>query len=332
MSKPYFGHLYNISDQDLYNQGIGLSNFYSEQNPNDDGRECKMTVPKDKINHVPVKYFTPKLGINPRQFTPPVIPPRTVEYGYWNYPSTMPVNYEPLQDITSTPIEDTMIVQKKMSRINPDDKKYSDLMKQTEKCAYNEQYFEKPENKLFLQDIEPNVFSYSEVQDPINSNLGISYTPTMPVRVRDQICTPIGSYPLYSRIDPQLVRSDGDIYDSRFSGFGDEYRSYSNIDLGQVGYYYSDIDSVRKPNFIMRNKVDHVDYTDPNDKTSPYYKRNASLDDIRPLVESQWTSDEIFHREDLMERLMRKRNSELYQLRMMPQSRAARQAHPFTVA
>lgn len=361
MAKNYFGHLYDISNEDYYNQGIGLSNVYSESNPRDDGACCKMTVPGDKVNNVPVKYYTPKVGVNPRQFIPPVIPPRTVEYGYWNYPSTMPVNYEPLQDITDTPIEDTMLASH-MSRINPNDEKYSELMEQTPKCAYTTKYFEQPENKLFLQDVEPNVFSYSQVQDPINSNLGISYTPTMPVRMRDSICSPIGTYPLYSRYDPQLIREDGplgrrlempergpwsnklshiepakgsfdesDIYDARNSSVGgDAYRSYSDVNLGNVSYYYSDIDAYKKPTFIMRNKVDHVDYVSPQNKTTPYYKRNASLDDIRPLVENQWTSDEIFFREDMMERLMRKVNSERWQLRSNPISRQARNLHSFT--
>lgn len=359
MSKRYNGHLYNISKEDLYNQGIGLSNTYNYNNPNSDGSCCSM-VAGDTIDHVPVKYFTPKVGVNPRMFIPPVIPPRTVEYGYWNYPSTMPINAEPLQDITSLPIEDTMLASH-LSRINPDDEKYSELFKQTPTRVYDIKDFSSPENKLFLQDVEPNVFSYSEVQDPINSNLGISYTPVMPVKVRDQICSPIGSYPLYSRIDPQLVRDDGplglkieqpkrgewsakysnleagkgsfdesDIYDPRFTGAGDAYRSYSDINLGQVGYYYSDIDSTRAPNYVMRNKIDHVDYTDPNNKTSPYYRRNASLEDIKGLVESAWTADEIDFRENLLESLMRKRNSELWQLRQAPISRAARNLHPIT--
>jgi hypothetical protein len=190
---------------------------------------------------------------------------------------------------------------------------------------------------------------------PINSNIGISYTPDIPPRVLDQVATPYGTYPLFHRIDPELIRDQNipperleemprrtawsakysdfdaapgtvnfeDIYDPRFNGYGDEYRSYGDVNLGQVQYYYSDVDAYRYPNFGIRSKVDHIDYVDPMGRVLPEYDRKVGLDDIKSTVHDQYNADALYFREGLQERLMRKRNRELIQLREMPQRKDA---------
>lgn len=202
----------------------------------------------------------------------------------------------------------------------------------------------------YLTNIQPNEYSYSDVTYPINSNLGISYTPEIPPRVLDQVATPYGTYPLFHRIDPQLVRDQNipperleelprrtawsakysgfdaapgtvnfeDIYDPRFNGYGDEYRSYGDVNLGQVQYYYGDVDAYRYPNFGIRSKVDYIDYIDPMGRVLPEYDRQVGLNDIKKTVHDQYTSDSLYFREGLQERLMRKRNRELWQLRSRP--------------
>jgi hypothetical protein len=163
----------------------------------------------------------------------------------------------------------------------------------------------------------------------------------------------IRSNPLYHRIDPQLVRDKGipverlmeqprrtavsakyadleapsgvnyeDIYDPKFNSYGDGYRSYVDIDQGNVQYYYTDIDAYRKPNFISRTKVDHMIYKDPMGKELPEYGFNTSLQDVKREVQEQYLADDLMHREDIMERQMRKRNSELWAQRVMPLSSA----------
>jgi hypothetical protein len=160
------------------------------------------------------------------------------------------------------------------------------------------------------------------------------------------------TYPVYSRNDPQLIRDDVqeerreelpsrnawskdlpqttggnpiyDIYDPRFTGYGDESRSYYDTEMGQIKYYYSDIDAYRSPNFIIRNKVDHVDFIDPMGKTWSEYPRTASLEDVKEQVNDDWLARSTEFREDIMEKLMRKNNSESWQLRFAPKSRGAR--------
>lgn len=270
---------------------------------------------------------------------------------------TQPAQY-PLttQYVFNTPGDKTMLGAgySEMNRVPPGQNAQipavtNQLMYQSPTYSYNGNYFDTPNRKLFLQTVQPSLFSYNVNQTPINSNIGISYVPQLNPRVLNQIDNAGTKFPLYSRIDPQLVRTDGtpgqqatqpirtdwsaeysnfqapagsvnfeDIYDPRFTSYGDPYRSYTDINLGQVQYYYSDIDAYKMPNFITRSNVDFVDYRTPQGQIWPEYKRNASLDDVRPHVENQTTADELYHREDLMSLKMDKKNREMWQLRFAP--------------
>jgi len=215
---------------------------------------------------------------------------------------------------------------------------------------YTDQYFNQPQKRLFLQDVQPNQYSYSVEQTPINSNIGITYTPQIPPKFRDQVYTDNKGYPVLTRIEPELVRDSGlttgqlasqperngisakysnwnppagsinfeEIYDPRFTSYGDGTRAYSDINTGQVQYYYSDIDAYRRPNFLIRSNVDYIDYQTPNGDVKPYYERTSSLEDVKDIVENRFDADQLYFREDLMASQMAKRNSEEYQLRMAP--------------
>ena len=243
---------------------------------------------------------------------------------------------------------------KEMSRVPPGQNVQipavtDQLMYQSPVYSFTDDYFNQPNTKLFLQDVQPKLYSYVVDQTPINSSVGISYAPQLPPRVMDQLTYSNMATPLYSRIDPQLVRKDGtsgqlasqpertdwsaeysnfqappgtinfeDIYDGRFNSYGDPYRSYSDINLGQIQYSYSDIDAIRMPNFISRSNVDHVLYRNPNGAEWPEYNRTASVDDVRAHVENQTAADELFHREDMMNLKLSSQNRRNYQLRYAP--------------
>jgi len=53
-------------------------------------------------------------------------------------------------------------------------------------------------------------------------------------------------------------------------------------------------------------------------KVIPEYARNVGVNDIKKSVHDQYNSDAMYFREGLQERLMKKRNSELWQLRAAP--------------
>jgi hypothetical protein len=228
------------------------------------------------------------------------------------------------------------------------------LLEQSPTYVYNDSYFQQPERRLYLQDIQPKLYSFSMDQTPINSNIGITYNPQQAPVFLDQVQNNNMNMPLYTRIDPQLVRSDGtkgqinsqplrndlsanysnyiapkgsidfeDIYDPRFNSYGDPYRSYSDIRTGNVEYYYSDIDAYRQPNFIQRSNVEFVEFRSPNNDVTPEYRRTVDLDTMRSNAVSRYDSDQLFHREDMMEHQMRKTARESWAQRYAPLRRTA---------
>jgi len=224
------------------------------------------------------------------------------------------------------------------------------LIPKTITSVYGKGAVSNEERIKYLQTVQPDNYTMSDVAYPINANLGISYNPDIPPLVIDQVATPYNTAPLYHRIDPQLVRDQNiapdrlgemprrtaqssrygvfdaapgtvgfeDIYDPRFNGYGDEYRSYGDVNLGQVQYYYSDLDNYREVNFPFRSNVDFIDFHDPMGRILPEYQSQIGVDDIKTVVGQQWDSDQLYFRSDLMERQMRKRNAELWQLRASP--------------
>jgi hypothetical protein len=229
------------------------------------------------------------------------------------------------------------------------------LIPETSSMVYTDEFFQQPEARLFLNNVQPNIYSYNVDLTPINANIGISYTPQIPPKFRDQVynLAENATYPLYTRIDPQLIRKDGvparlaeqpirnewsgeyssfnpppgsvdwtDVYDPRFTSYGDGTRAYQDVNLGQTQYYYSDVDAYRYPNYVSRSKVDFIEYTTPMGTVKPYYVRQAGLDDVRPYVANQWMNDTNYFRENLSEEQSRKMNARTWQLRYAPQSKA----------
>jgi hypothetical protein len=154
----------------------------------------------------------------------------------------------------------------------------------------------------------------------------------------------------YDRSDPQLIRDYGPkgrqaempvrsawsarpseyeaanppdfnaVFDPRFSGYGDPYRSYLDADKGNISYYYGDVDAYRHPVFITRSKVDFIEQRQPMGKIWPLYLRDRSLclDEAVEQAQNRWFTDTTQFREGLMASQMNKRNAESWQQRYAP--------------
>lgn len=183
---------------------------------------------------------------------------------------------------------------------------------------------------LFTQNIQPDVYTRSEVIEPINSNIGISFTqqfePTTVSRKDGKGLT-------YTEHDPRIYdpkekprelpmgMTEADIYDPRFSGYGTSYRAYNDTNIGQTRFYYDDIDAVRMPNYLVRSNIDFASYADSYGPLNKYNKYgNIHNSDIRALAQDSFLRSSLEQRDDLQYRLMRKRNNELWQLRKYPKS------------
>ena len=183
---------------------------------------------------------------------------------------------------------------------------------------------------LFTQTIQPGVYTTSQIIEPINSNIGISFTQQFPkTTCKTDLLT--GDMH-YTQHDPRIIEpvstkskktsrrvTEADIYDPRFTGYGTSYRSYTDENTGQTRFYYDDVDAIRMPNYITRNNIDHKSFGDqygPMDCGSQ--NGNINNSNIRALANDAFLTSAIQHRTDLQERLMRKINSEQWQKRSAP--------------
>ena len=180
---------------------------------------------------------------------------------------------------------------------------------------------------LYTQTIQPGVFTTNQVNEPINSNIGISFQQQF-----EPVTTKRDDKGLHYTehdpriIEPVLIDSDlpvrdpvdtSNVYDPRSNGYGTSYRAYTDNMLGQTKFMYDDIDSVRMPNYIVRSNIDFELFAD---SYGPMKNQmgNSLNDIIKPLANDAFLKSSLKQRDDLMERLMRKRNSEMGQLRSKP--------------
>jgi len=193
-------------------------------------------------------------------------------------------------------------------------------------------YMKKYNDNLFTQTIQPGIYTRSEIVEPINSNIGISFTQQLPPA--SSRIDPVTGALLRTEHDPRLVGpylikntaaynvNEGDVYDPRFTGYGTSYRSYNDDALGQTRFYYDDINSVRMPNYISRSNIDTQPFADrygPIPKG--FEKGNPYTKNIHELADDAFLQGAIQHRTELSERLMRKVNSEQWQRRAAPINR-----------
>jgi len=218
------------------------------------------------------------------------------------------------------------VVKDKMSNKNikyglPPNYNAPSYMKKEEMLSLNKEIFKNP--------VVPGVYYENEVIEPISSMIGVSYTQQLPLEV---VSNKNGEV-IYDAKDSQLYRMDKpekmveeyvsnyDIYDPRSNGYGTSYRGYVDKMTGKSRYYYDDIESVRRPNYITRNNIDHIVDRAPNYGSVLNDMNEEDMNQhIRDTANNAFKDDMIDFRTDMMERLMRKRNAEMWQLRVAPKS------------
>jgi hypothetical protein len=98
-------------------------------------------------------------------------------------------------------------------------------------------------------------------------------------------------------------------FDKKLDNYGQNYKSYSDINGGQIVYYIdkSIEDPFFKPNFVTSSKIDSALYKDPMGSINPeYYRTNLKNDNpIGPKRNNyegglSWMEDSLNQREDIM--------------------------------
>ena len=182
---------------------------------------------------------------------------------------------------------------------------------------------------LFTQIITPGVYTVNQVNEPINSNIGISFTQQFePVTAkRDDkglkftLHDPRIIEPAFEMPSEAVKAQYDNVYDPRFYGYGTSYRSYLEPVTGQTRFMYEDVNAIRMPNYVTRSKIDHLPYADhygPMEAGSEL--GNVLNPNIRYLAQDSWFRDSMTFREDMQQRLMRKVNAEAWQKRLYPNS------------
>lgn len=187
-------------------------------------------------------------------------------------------------------------------------------------CAQRDVFNEYNEN-VNTQTIQPGYYMNNQIIEPIQSNMGISFTQQFePVTVdKNQHGTTIISHdprigPNHEEPVPRIPEpATHNVYDPRFSGYGTSYREYTDTMTGQPRFYYDDVDAIRRPNYIARNNVDDAPWAQQYGAIQPIAGSN------RELAENKFLTDTIKQRTELQERLMRKYNTQVgWQRRVAP--------------
>lgn len=163
--------------------------------------------------------------------------------------------------------------------------------------------------------------------EPINAIKGVSYNP-MDEPNDNNLPQYTGRYGV-QRVDPHLVRENQDpgrqaempardrwsnlhsawkapygtykqeeIYDPRFTGSGDPYRSYFDVNTGNVRYNYKDVERAKYPLFIRRTNVNHYDFVTPMGQVWPMQSFDPQ-EDYREHANSQFHHDALAFRESM---------------------------------
>jgi hypothetical protein len=181
---------------------------------------------------------------------------------------------------------------------------------------------------LYTQIVTPGVYTRSQVNEPINSNIGISFQqqfePTTVTRDENGLHYLLHDPRVIDTTPVKPMREDvranyDNVYDPRFSGYGTSYRSYLEPITGQTRFMYDDVNAIRMPNYVTRSNIDHLPYADTYGPIQEGSEMgNVHNPHIRYLAQDSWMRDSIGFRDDMTQLLMRKINSQQWQKRQAP--------------
>lgn len=121
--------------------------------------------------------------------------------------------------------------------------------------------------------------------------------------------------PMYSTSKLSSINDD-----KKLDNYGQKYKSYSDINSGQI-IYYTDRNSP-SINFSQKNDVKCVNYTDPMSTTHPYIDispnpqecptislLNNTSHNVRGDYSLSWIKDSEYHKQDIMSKQLHQINS-----------------------
>ncbi|NDB87021.1 MAG: hypothetical protein EB127_30695, partial [Alphaproteobacteria bacterium] len=152
------------------------------------------------------------------------------------------------------------------------------------------------QGNLNTQTIQPGVYYNPEEIEPISKNMGITETQRQRVPIKevdngDIYYNEYNTDARFKKIEVQNSPGPEDIYDPRFTGYGTSYRSYYDEFVGQPRFYYDDVNAMRMPNYVIRSKVDHLDFSDHYGPMDDNYGVNN--DEMREMVNQSFLDNSL---------------------------------------
>lgn len=317
-------HINTESQNDIYQMGYVVSTCCGNlpENTHAVKADVKYTPPYEtesqpKENYTNYFDTTPPAPAKSHQTScGTIIEPNVYQYPYQNQTDKAPY--------VGPPIDGGVMI---ACGYNPDQTKVNLPSNYgTGNCEQNPAFKDYNKN-VFTQTIQPGVYTQNQIIEPINSNIGISWTQQFPPTT----CNLEGDNSVYTQHDPRLMKpeevqpnlsvinavNNSNVYDPRFYGYGTGYRSYIEKTTGQPRFMYDDVDAIRRPNYLVRSKIDFEPYAD---SYGPLKNEdgNEYNSDIRALANDSFMRNTIKQRNDLQERLMRKVNANRWQQRLAP--------------
>jgi hypothetical protein len=193
------------------------------------------------------------------------------------------------------------------------------------KCRQQPNFAELNAN-TFTSIVSPGVFQSNQVIEPINSLMGISFTQQIPPTTINSTDKGL----LYQQHDPNMYEppaeapktqtaNNSTVTDPRFTGYGASDRHYTCPVTGMTKFFYKDVDAIRMPGYISRSKIDANNWAQGYGPV-PEGKEHGDPQtaNIREMANNAFRDATLTFRTEMMQSLMRKRNAELYQQKLMP--------------
>ena len=173
---------------------------------------------------------------------------------------------------------------------------------------------------LFTQYTDQGHYFNSDISGEISSNIGISFAEGLnPIeRTSDDVYSKeYVDTPETLSIKRRRRRNDrykksidiysrDNMYDPRFSGYGDQSRSYVDDLTGSVKFFYDDVDNINMPREINRSNID------------VYLKDDSKHCGSRKFAQDNFLDNTLKFRTDIQTLAMRKNNRINSQKRMYP--------------
>ena len=109
------------------------------------------------------------------------------------------------------------------------------------------------------------------------------------------------------------------VTDPRFTGYGASDRHYTCPVTGMTKFFYKDVDAIRMPGYFSRSKIDANSWAQGYGPVPQGMEHgDPQTANIRVMANNAFRDATLAFRTDMMQSLMRKRNAEMYQQKMMP--------------